>query len=283
MAEPWYQTAFGAHYPLLYGHRDDAEAARCLELLPTLAPLAGDSTGPAARSDGRVLDLGCGDGRHLALLADGTAPVFGLDLSQHLLLAAAARFADDVAAPLVRGDMRALPFRDGVFSSVLSLFTAFGYFGALANHRALLEQVARVLAPRGHWFLDYLDADRVRGELDSGEAAVRVREAGPLQARESRTLAPGKDRVLKTVDIRPVPGQEEAAAALGIPVGGLVYREEVALFAIADLDALARQTGLRRVAGAGSYRGAALGQGDRWILVYQRAGEPVSREGFDGE
>ena len=55
---PWFATAFGAHYPLLYRHRDADEAARAVALLPTLAPLHEP-----------ILDLGCGDGRHLALLA----------------------------------------------------------------------------------------------------------------------------------------------------------------------------------------------------------------------
>ncbi len=35
-ATPWYASAFGAHYPLLYRHRDETEARRCLQLLRQL-------------------------------------------------------------------------------------------------------------------------------------------------------------------------------------------------------------------------------------------------------
>jgi SAM-dependent methyltransferase len=265
VTEQWYRTAFGAHYPLLYGHRDEAEAALCLELLPRLAPLALSE----ARCGGRVLDLGCGDGRHLAQLATSSVSAFGLDLSQPLLDAATERLLEAGSAPLVRADMQALPYRNGVFCSVLSLFTAFGYFGALEDHRAMVNQIARVLAPGGHWFLDYLDADRIKSELAGGEPVVRSREAGPLIATETKILSAEKDRVIKTVDIRPRSGRLDEAAALDITAEGLVYREEVALFSIEELDALTADLGLRRVAEAGSYRGDRLGDGDRWILVYQ--------------
>jgi len=70
---PWYEAAFGAHYPLLYRHRDLAEAQRCLELLPSLAPLTNDGAGI-------ILDLGCGDGRHTAWLDQSGVDVVGLDL-----------------------------------------------------------------------------------------------------------------------------------------------------------------------------------------------------------
>ena len=72
---PWYETAFAAHYPLLYQHRDEAEARHCVDLLPRLAPLG----------EGTILDLGCGGGRHLELIAARGGRAVGLDLSADLL------------------------------------------------------------------------------------------------------------------------------------------------------------------------------------------------------
>ena len=63
----------------------------------------------------------------------------GIDLSPELLAAARERRP---RAALVRGDMRALPLRGGSCAAVLSLFTAFGYFGDLAAHADLLAPVA---------------------------------------------------------------------------------------------------------------------------------------------
>jgi SAM-dependent methyltransferase len=258
LAEPWYRVAFGAFYPLLYAHRDEAEARRCLDLLPRLAPLAA----PGART---VLDLGCGDGRHLAWLRAAGVPAVGLDLSAALLAAARGR-----GLPLVRGDMRRLPVRDGGCGAVLSLFTAFGYFGRDGD-AAVAAGVARALAPGGHWFLDYLDAPRVRAELAAGEVS-RDRVAGPLAVHETRRLDSDPPAVVKAVVLAPRPGAEGEAAGLGVGSGGLRFSERVALYEPAELDALAGAAGLARVAAAGDYDGAPLGSGPRCLLVYRKDG-----------
>jgi len=259
---PWYAAAFGAHYPLLYQHRDQAEARRCLELLPRLAPLTGAAAGP-------ILDLGCGDGRHLRWLAAAGHEVVGLDLSPHLLAAALARQGTRPLT-LVRGDMRCLPFADGRCAAVLSLFTAFGYFGPPAANGQPVAEVARVLRPGGHWFLDYFDGDRVRAELGSGQPQVRDRELDCLQVRETRRYLVERRQVIKDVRLTARSGQETAAAAVGVGPEGLRYAEEVAVFTLAELDALAGGHAMVRVAAAGDYDGAPLGAGSRWILVYRK-------------
>jgi len=259
MARPWYQAAFGAHYPLLYAHRDDPEARQCLDLLPRLAPLHGATVNP-------ILDLGCGDGRHLQWLTAAGETVVGLDLSPHLLTAAQGR----TPAALVRGDMACLPFQSCAFDSVLSLFTAFGYFGDLPANASVVAGVSRVLKRGGHWFLDYFDCDRVTRELQGAPAAVRSREMGPLTVTETRRLRPDGRQVIKRVELAPRPGESEAAAAYGISQEGLTYEEQVAVFKLAEMDALALAHGLERVASAGGYGGEAVGQGSRWLMVFQR-------------
>ncbi|PID81722.1 SAM-dependent methyltransferase [bacterium DOLJORAL78_65_58] len=248
MTRPWFETAFGAHYPRLYAHRDEAEARLCLDLLPRMAPLQ-----PTGRP---VLDLGCGDGRHLARIAEMTSLVLGLDLSRDLLRLAAGRPG---TGNLVRGDMRRLPLRAGSLDSVLSLFTAFGYFGPLAGNAPVVREVARVLTTGGHWFLDYLDPERVRAELAGRPPVRRERLLGEARVLETRRLSADGTQVCKEVVLHHDPGAEP-----------LRYTEEVALFSLEQMDDLAATCGLRRVAAAGSYGGAELGAGDRWILVYRR-------------
>jgi len=266
MSRPWFEVAFGAHYPLLYAHRNETEEARCLELLPQLAPLTPPGSGLG------VLDLGCGDGRHLSLIAK-SVPVVGLDLSAPLLVAARTRQAPG-AGPIrgiVRGDMRAIPARDRAFGGVLSLFTTFGYFGKLEANSVVIKEVARVLASGGHWFLDYLDSDRVIRDLaPHPEGLIRTRVLGPCEFREKRRLAEDRGTVIKDVTVTIRAGCEAEASTLEMDGEGLHYREEVALFPLAELDALAQKAGLQRVAGAGSYDGKALGDGDRWLLVFRK-------------
>lgn len=250
MSKPWFETAFGAHYPRLYAHRNEAEARLCLDLLPRLAPLSAHGA--------PVLDLGCGDGRHLQRITALAGTAFGLDLSLDLLQLAAGR---GEGLNLVRGDMRHLPLQDSSLDGVLSLFTAFGYFGPLPRNAPVVREVSRVLAPGGHWFLDYLDAERVRAELEQQSAVRRERRLGDVPVVETRRLSDDGTQVCKDVSLRIAPDQEP-----------LQYTEEVALFTVAQMDELAASHGLRRVAAAGSYAGAALGDGDRWILVYRKEG-----------
>lgn len=263
MSEAWYEAAFGAHYPLLYQHRDIDEAKRCLDLLNGLVPL------PPAGS-GRILDLGCGDGRHMDILNGLRYDPVGLDLSSELLGFARDRGHSAFSPCLVRGDMRNLPFRPGSFTAVLSLFTAFGYFGSRSANQDPVAQIARVLASGGHWYLDYFDGDHVRKELGSGEPSLRNRAMGPLMVEEERRFSARESSVCKEVRLSPREGCEEDAKRIGIPTDGLNYREEVAVFTLDQLKQMGAEEGLELVATAGGYEGQHLGQGSRWVLVFRK-------------
>mgnify|MGYP003591782057 FL=1 len=95
----------------------------------------------AAGAEGRVLDLGCGTGRNLPLLAGGTRPV-GLDPCLETLRAARRR---SPGTPLVLGAAERLPFRSGAFDTVVSGLV----FCSVAEPVRALGEVRRVLAPGG--------------------------------------------------------------------------------------------------------------------------------------
>lgn len=256
----WYESAFGPHYGWLYAHRDETEAAACVDALAGIVSFAA----------GRVLDLGCGEGRHLdTLVAQTPRGVIGVDLSAPLLRAAKARTSAQTPTGLLRADMRALPLADSAFGTVVSLFTAFGYFGGLDAHGDLLIEIARVLEPEGAWCLDYLNCRRVRRDL-SRETASNERVVGPCRVTETKRLDSGGTRILKRVQIDPLPGRQEEAAERGIPSAGLDYTEAVALFEPEALDALAARAGLVRRDALGGYDGRpfAPDTAERWILVY---------------
>jgi SAM-dependent methyltransferase len=256
---PWYGKAFGPSYPLLYQHRDQEEAALALDLLHDLCPLP---------LHGTVLDLGCGEGRHARPLARRGHTVVGLDLSPHLL--SSARGSPAGVTGWVRGDMRHLPFRPRSLSAVLSLFTAFGYFGNLADNACVVAEVAEVLAPGGCWYLDYVDCQSVRSELEGGAPATRKRHLDPVTVTEVRRLVDGGTRVEKQVTMRPRAGREDEASRWGVGPEGVSYTESIALFGRRELEDLAAARGLECVARAGSYTGAAIDTGSRWILVFRQ-------------
>lgn len=117
--EHWYKRSFVAQYGVVYAHRSVEAAVR--EAAFAVSQLVIDGSE-------RVLDLCCGNGRHMGHLLRRTPHVTGLDYSRELL--AAARDTLGPEAALVRGDMRALPF-DGVFDAVTSFFTSFGSWAIL--------------------------------------------------------------------------------------------------------------------------------------------------------
>ena len=91
--------------------------------------------------EGRVLDLGCGTGRNLPLFGPSVRAV-GLDPCHASLLKARRRTP---AALLVRARAEALPFRDGVFDTVVSGLV----FCSVGEVQRGLAEVRRVLGPGG--------------------------------------------------------------------------------------------------------------------------------------
>jgi SAM-dependent methyltransferase len=93
----------------------------------------------------RVIDLGCGNGRTMVWnLATGAA-LTGIDVSPHFAEEAITR------CDLVLGDLRRLPFRDGVFDKAWSL-DVLEHLSPQALDDVLSE-AARVLRPGGQCFV----------------------------------------------------------------------------------------------------------------------------------
>jgi len=94
------------------------------------------------RAGDRVLDVGCGPGRHCHALAERGMRVVGVDISETFVGLAAATAPD--GACFVRGDARRLPVREGGFDAAVSLCQ--GGFGLVGDEdgRVLAGMVAAV-------------------------------------------------------------------------------------------------------------------------------------------
>ncbi|MBU1700818.1 MAG: class I SAM-dependent methyltransferase [Candidatus Eisenbacteria bacterium] len=182
---PWYEEAFGALYPIVYHHRNDAEAIAVGDRLLSIQPVASL----------RLLDLACGAGRVSRILKDLGADVTGLDLSPQLL-EQAGRSAPRLS--LVRGDMRFLPFQPKHWDGVLSIFTSFGYFENESQDLGVLDEVRRILKPAGFFMLDLGNPAWVRRSL----VPMSERRVGAWTIRETRHLEEEGWRVVKEVWLR---------------------------------------------------------------------------------
>jgi ubiquinone/menaquinone biosynthesis C-methylase UbiE len=105
----------------------------------------------AARATGPVLELGCGTGRVTRPLARAGIDVIGIDRSAAML----ARIPNPQSRiPVVRGDIRALPFADRSFPMVIA---PYGILQSLIRPRdlsATLASVARVVERGGTFGID---------------------------------------------------------------------------------------------------------------------------------
>ncbi len=184
-ARPWYEGAFEREYLDLYAHRDDEDAARALVFLEREGTV---------RCGDLILDLCCGNGRHSAALCQRGHRVVGFDLSADLLR----DFQRRVACPMppVRGDMRRLSFRGGIFDVALSLFTSFGYFEHDEENWQVIREVARALRSGGRLAFDFLNAPQVERTLTPTSERRLDAERHVV---ERRRIAHG--RVIKTVDL----------------------------------------------------------------------------------
>lgn len=242
LTRDWFRDWFGEEYLALYPHRDQQEARDAVRLYVAATP-------PEPGTP--VLDLACGAGRHLRELVASGLPAIGLDLSLTLLRRAR---RSGRGGPLVRGDMRHLPFRDEAFGGLTSFFTSFGYFEDVGDDRRVLSEVSRVLRPGGSFMLDFLNAERVRRELVPED--VREVELGRVVQRR-RIVG---DSVVKSIVIEP---REEGEAR--------TFHERVRLYGPERLESLLGDAGLQTTHRFGDYEGASPANGaPRLILAGRR-------------
>ena len=106
----------------------------------------------------RVADLGCGDGRTLAALRERLGPeveLVGVERREPELDPA---LADDPKLITAVADLnKHLPFEDSSFGGAVCHNT----LEALLSTDAFLAEVARVLAPGGHFLLSHTDKDTI--------------------------------------------------------------------------------------------------------------------------
>jgi SAM-dependent methyltransferase len=221
----WYEEWFGEDYLRLYPHRDDADAERAVALISKTLEL---------RPGWRVLDVGCGGGRHTRAFADRGARCIGLDLSPALLRLA----RQTTAAPLVRADMRHLPIRPASMDLTVNLFTSFGYFERDAEHAAALAEMIGTVKPGGWFVIDFLNPEAVRERL----VPRQTMEVSGEQIEVTRSVSPDGRYVCKSIQVPK----------------GKRYFERVRLFTPGQISEMVEDTGLRVRHAFGDYDASPL-------------------------
>jgi SAM-dependent methyltransferase len=153
------------------------------------------------------------------------------------------------AVPMVRADMRHLPFGAGTFDVVVNLFTSFGYFADDAQHQAVLCDAASRLRRGGAFVLDFLNASAVREGLVPREERV----VGSQRVVIQRRIDPDGNHVIKEMQLLD---------------DGRSFIERVRLFTGDELVTLMRTAGLDVRHRFGDYDGSPPGaSASRAILI----------------
>ena len=104
----------------------------------------------------RILDLGCGTGKHSIFLAQKGFSVYATDISS-TGIKIARRKIESLNLNNIRfkqHDMRSIPFSDNFFDAVICTWTI--YHGTLGEISKTVDEVWRVLKPNGMVVTDFL-------------------------------------------------------------------------------------------------------------------------------
>ena len=157
----WWQSLFNSLYIKTDGDvvENDANTTQDVDLLIGAAGLEPNDT---------ILDLCCGQGRHLLELARrGFKNLTGVDRSRYLIRLARTRARN---APLNvtfrEGDSRKVRLRATTYRCVTLMGNSFGYFDREEDDVAILETAKRALVSRGTLVMDVTDGAWTREHFE---------------------------------------------------------------------------------------------------------------------
>jgi len=112
----------------------------------------------------RILDLGCGTGKHALLLAQAGAELSILDRSEKMLERAVHRFeAANISVNAYQADLQSFEI-DQQFDAVISMFAVIGYVTRTPDLQRLFTNIRKCLRPGGVFVFDCWHGNAVLSE-----------------------------------------------------------------------------------------------------------------------
>lgn len=197
----------------------------------------------------RVVDMGCGHGRHTNELARRGYKAVGIDLVPGFIEVAVAHAASIGVEPqYVEGDLRG--FRaDGAFDRALCLFDVLGFFDD-EDHDLILHNAFTALAPGGKLLLD----------LRTREFMVRI---PPIAVTDKGNGDMMIDRVAFDIETGRIVDQRTFIRAGTVRTVSFSVR----LYAYTEIRSILRAIGFRVEAAYGDFGGGPLSAGKPRTLV----------------
>jgi len=235
----WYKNWFGKDYLKVYSHRDQKDAKQLVQLILSNISLYNDS---------QILDIGCGQGRHLSIFAEKQFHITGIDLSPVLLRIAKENHINNSFAHFIQADMRQLPLKSK-FDLILNLFTSFGYFENDEENLSVLRQIHSLLKKSGNFVFDYFNSDFVKKNL----IPSHKEEIGKIIVEQERYIE--DSRIKKKINLTR-DGEKTT------------YFESVKLYSPDEIYEMLRSVNLKINKIFGNYDGSAFNQESPRLLVF---------------
>ncbi len=157
----WFKTWFNtSYYHILYQNRNDKEAQFFIKNISSFLHI---------KQADKLLDLGCGKGRHSIYLNSLGYDVTGVDLSSNSIQHAK-QFEND-HLQFFEHDMRD-PF-GSKFDTIFNLFTSFGFFEDDKEDILVLTNIKNGLKKNGKAVIDFMNASKVIQQLVPKEIVSR--------------------------------------------------------------------------------------------------------------
>jgi SAM-dependent methyltransferase len=154
----WFETWFDSkYYHILYKHRDEKEAIKFLDNITQYLNI----------TKGKILDVGCGKGRHAKYFNELGFNVVGIDLSLNSI--AKAKLNETQNLKFYKFDMRNV-FKENSFNVVTNLFTSFGYFDNSLDEQKTINAMVKNLKKDGILIIDFMNVKKIINNLVSKES-----------------------------------------------------------------------------------------------------------------
>ena len=237
----WYEAWFDSpYYHILYKNRDGEEAKKLLNNLISQLNL---------KPEMKVLDLGCGKGRHARYLNSIGFDVTGIDLSPQNI--EYCKKFDNETLHFHEHDMRKI-FKENYFDAVFNLFTSFGYFADDNENQMCIQAAAKGLKEKSFLVIDFLNVARVESDLMPYEIKV----LGELEFHIRKKVENGF--IYKRISV--VEGANETT-----------YTEQVRALKLADFERYFKNANLKLVQVWGDYdKNEYQASSNRLLLIAQK-------------
>tara|TARA_B100000902_G_scaffold70982_1_gene76553 strand:- start:2723 stop:3439 length:717 start_codon:yes stop_codon:yes gene_type:complete len=152
----WYKDWFNSkYYHILYRDRNDLEARKFITKLKIFI-----------NSNDKIIDIGCGKGRHSIFLNNLGFNVTGIDISNNNIIEAKRFEKNDLKFNV--WDMRNV-YKKNTFNVALNLFTSFGYFDKHTDNIRTIKAIHSNLKKNGILIIDFLNSKKVLSNLITNE------------------------------------------------------------------------------------------------------------------